>query len=59
MVILGSDNALGLEILAYCGENTLPSLSTRIGSVVQTVLWLALMITVAGLKQSAWCRYRS
>lgn len=55
MVILGGRDAPDLEILAYCDGNTVSSLSTRIGSAVQTVLWLALVITVAGLKQCAWC----
>ena len=55
MVILGSQDAPDLEILAYCDGNTVCSMSTRIGSSIQTVLWLALIITVAGLKQGAWC----
>lgn len=56
MVILGARNAPDLEILA-CDGDTLSSLPTRVGSAVQTVLWLALVITVAGLKQGAWCGY--
>ena len=56
VVILGGPDAPDLEILAYCDGNTVCALSTRIGSAVQTTLWLALVITVAGLKQGAWCK---
>ena len=59
MVILGSHDAPDLEILAYCDGNTKCALSTRTGSAVQATLWLALVITVAGLKQGAWCGSRS
>lgn len=56
MVILGGQDAPDLEILAYCDGNTVCALSTRTGSAIQTALWLALVITVAGLKQGAWCK---
>lgn len=56
IVILGSQDAPDLEILAYCDGNTACALSTRTGSAIQTALWLALVITVAGLKQGAWCK---
>lgn len=59
MVILGSQDTPDLEILAYCDGNIVCALSTRIGSAVQTVLWLAMVITVAGLKQGAWCNLTS
>ncbi len=55
MVLLGSQDAPDLEVLAYCDGNTVCALSTRTGSAIQTALWLALVITVAGLKQGAWC----
>ena len=56
MVILGSRDTPDLEILAYCDGNTVCALSTRAGSAAQTALWLSLVITVAGLKQGAWCK---
>ena len=59
MVILGSQNAPDLEILAYCDGNTVCALSTRTGSAIQTVSWLVMVITVAGLKQGAWCKWAS
>lgn len=59
MVILGSQEAPDLEILASCDGNTICALSTRTGSAIQTVLWLALVIIVAGLKQGAWCKSAS
>ena len=55
MIILGSKATPDLEILAYCDGNTKCTLSTRTGSAIQAALWLALVITVAGLRQGAWC----
>ena len=55
MVVLGGRHTPALQILAYCDSNVTCTLSTRIGSAIQTVLWLTIVITVAGLKQGAWC----
>ncbi|KAL2039839.1 hypothetical protein N7G274_007240 [Stereocaulon virgatum] len=54
MVILGSDSGLHLEILARSDGNLSSSFSTRIGTAVQAMLWMVLLITVAGLKQGSW-----
>ena len=55
-VILGSENALDLEILAHCDGNLSSSLWTRIISGIQAGLWVMLLITVGGLKQGSWCK---
>lgn len=57
MVILGSQDAMDLEILAYRDGNTMCTPSTRIWCAVHTVLWLVLVVTVAGLKRGTWCKY--
>ena len=57
MVLLGSQDAPDLEVLACSDGNTVCALSTRTGSAIQTALWLALVITVAGLEQGAWCTW--
>ena len=56
MVILGSENALELEILAHCDGNLASTLLTRVISGIQALLWMMLLITVAGLKQGSWCK---
>lgn len=57
MVILGGREALDLSILAYCDGNSSCSSATRILAAVQSTCWGALLLTVAGLKQGAWCKF--
>lgn len=56
MVVLGGPDTPDLEILAYSDGNTVSAITTRTASAVQTLLWLALVISVAGLKQGSWCK---
>jgi hypothetical protein len=50
---------LDLEIMAV-GTRTAPaSLFTRIANSALAVLWILLLITVAGMKQNTWCESQS
>ncbi|KAL9012304.1 MAG: hypothetical protein Q9173_002925 [Seirophora scorigena] len=54
MVVLGGEDAPDLEILSSCDGNIMSSLSTRVTAGLQAVLWVVLIITVAGLKEGGW-----
>lgn len=59
MVILGKRGVgLDLETMAR-GTRTAPAfLSTRIWNSVLAVLWVLLLMTVAGMKENTWCKFR-
>ncbi|KAK6844375.1 hypothetical protein PG995_014485 [Apiospora arundinis] len=55
MVILGSKKAgLNLETLATAVDTSHPSLLTRVTSGLLALCWLALLVTVAGVKENTW-----
>ncbi|KAL8687110.1 MAG: hypothetical protein Q9224_005250 [Gallowayella concinna] len=54
IVVLGGENSPDLEILSYSDGSMTSSLSTRVVVSLQAVLWVLVVITVAGLKQGGW-----
>lgn len=56
IVVLGGKNAPDLEILAYSNSSMISSLSTRVVAGLQALLWVLVVITVAGLKKGGWCK---
>lgn len=56
IVVLGGKNAPDLEILAHSDSGMTSSLSTRVVAGLQALLWVLVVITVAGLKQGGWCK---
>ena len=60
MLILGrghrEDGGLDLEVMAGRTSRQAPFLLTRVGSVILTVLWTVLLVTVSGLKDDTWCK---
>jgi len=46
---------LDLEVLARGMRTARASLVTRIASVVLALLWIVLLVTVAGLRENTWC----
>ena len=59
VVILGNKGrgkGLDLSILAKATRTSRPHLSTRIAIAILTLLWIVLLITVAGLQDNSWCQ---
>lgn len=58
IVILGrwrENIGLDLEVLGRGMRTVRASIVTRIASVVLALLWIVLLITVAGLRENTWC----
>lgn len=57
IVILGKKGVgLDLEILAMGTRTASPSLFTRVASAILALLWIVLLIIVAGLNENSWCK---
>lgn len=56
MVLLGSPNALDMEVLASGSKGEEQHPITKAAVAVLAALWAVLLITIAGLKQGSWCK---
>jgi len=57
MLILGHDNVgLNLEIMATAVAPFYSTRFTRLMSCILALLWICLLITVAGLQKNSWCK---
>lgn len=56
MVILGNNHGLDLEILATTNQTARPSIWTRVFVTLMAILWLVLLVCVAGLNDNSWCK---
>jgi hypothetical protein len=54
LVTLGKGRGLNLEDLATSGETQRASVTTRTLILIFAILWVALLITVDGLKEYTW-----
>jgi hypothetical protein len=50
-------HGLDLEVLAQGTRTAKSSISTRLATMVLALLWIVLLITVAGMKQGTWCKF--
>lgn len=57
MVILGGNHGLDLEMLAGRTWTTKSPVYNRVVVSVMALLWLMLLICVAGLEANSWCQY--
>ncbi|KAK2814561.1 hypothetical protein FQN49_008152 [Arthroderma sp. PD_2] len=55
MVILGNDLGFDMEILAAGNVRFRLSLWERIGLLMLAILWIGLLITIAGVSEGTWC----
>lgn len=57
IVILGKKGVgLHLEVLARGTRTAQPTLLTSVATSILAVLWILILLTVAGMKQNAWCK---
>lgn len=56
MVIIGNNHGLDLEILAGKSLRAECSVFTRVSLFCLSILWLVLLVSVAGLNTDTWCK---